>query len=69
MVALEIVRTVDETNRHQIMAELERIEQRLNDGYTKIDDAVERGRDVVRWEELWLSLLDEYERLYRELAA
>ena len=69
MVALEIVRTVDETNRQQIMAELERIEQRLNDGYTKIDDALERGRDVARWEQIWLTLLDEYERLYRELAA
>jgi hypothetical protein len=60
---------VDETNRHHIMAELQRIEDRLNDGYGKIDDEVERGRDVERWERLWLSLLDEYERLYRELAA
>jgi hypothetical protein len=51
------------------MAELQRIEDRLNDGYGKIDDEVERGRDVERWERLWLSLLDEYERLYRELAA
>jgi hypothetical protein len=69
MVALQVVPTVDETNRHQILAELQRIEDRLNDGYAKIDNAVERGRDVERWEALWLSLLDEYERLYRELAA
>ncbi|HEU5424015.1 MAG TPA: hypothetical protein VFU72_10775 [Nitrolancea sp.] len=42
--------------------------RRLEDGYARIERALEDGQDVTRWEEFWLRLLDEYERLSDELA-
>lgn len=36
---------------------------RLEDGYQQIEQALQDGKDVTRWEELWLKLLDEYERI------
>ncbi len=34
---------------------------RLEDGYTRIDEAILRGVDIRAWEDFWLQLLDEYE--------
>jgi hypothetical protein len=45
----------------------ERLEQRLEDGYTRINEADTLGRDVSAWEEFWLSLLREYESICDEL--
>ncbi len=44
-----------------------RLEQRLEDGYVRIDEAVRQGRDVTAWEDFWLSLLYEYETVCNEL--
>jgi len=44
-----------------------RLEQRLEDGYVRIDEAVRQGRDVTAWEDFWLSLLYEYESVCDEL--
>ena len=41
--------------------------RRLEDGYQRIEAALGGGRDVTRWEELWFSLLAEYEQVSDEL--
>lgn len=38
--------------------------QRLDDGYTRIDQAIQRGEDTERWETFWIDLLHEYESLH-----
>jgi hypothetical protein len=44
------------------------LENRLDDGYYRIDQAVLSGADVSEWESFWLRLLCEYEDVCRELA-
>jgi predicted nucleic acid-binding Zn-ribbon protein len=44
-----------------------RLEQRLEDGYERINDAEALGRDISAWEEFWLTLLSEYESICNEL--
>ena len=39
------------------------LEQRLEDGYQRIERAIRSGEDVQRWEEFWMGLLHEYEVL------
>ena len=39
------------------------LEQRLEDGYQRIERAIRSGEDVQRWEEFWMGLLHEYEAL------
>ena len=43
------------------------LEDRLDDGYQRIDQAALSGVDVSEWESFWLRLLDEYEDVCREL--
>ena len=43
------------------------LENRLEDGYYRIDQAVLTGADVTEWESFWLRLLGEYEEVCREL--
>ncbi len=43
------------------------LENRLDDGYGRIDQAVLSGADVSEWESFWLRLLGEYEDVCREL--
>ena len=43
------------------------LEDRLDDGYQRIDQAMLGGADVSEWESFWLRLLDEYEDVCREL--
>jgi hypothetical protein len=43
------------------------LEDRLDEGYQRIDQAVLSGADVTEWESFWLRLLGEYEDLCREL--
>jgi len=43
------------------------LEDRLDDGYQRIDQAVLSGSDVTEWESFWLRLLGEYEDVCREL--
>lgn len=42
---------------------LEKLEQRLDDGYQRIEDGISRGDNVERWEEFWFDLLHQYEEL------
>jgi hypothetical protein len=43
------------------------LEDRLDDGYQRIDQAALSGVDVSEWESFWLRLLGEYEDVCREL--
>ncbi len=43
------------------------LENRLEDGYLRIDQAVLSGAEVNEWESFWLRLLGEYEDVCREL--
>ncbi len=43
------------------------LEQRLDEGYGRIEQAIERGDDVQRWETFWINLLHEYESLQNGL--
>lgn len=43
------------------------LEQRLDDGYRRIDEAALSGADVIEWESFWIRLLREYEDVCREL--
>ena len=43
------------------------LEQRLDDGYRRIDQASLAGSDVTEWESFWIRLLAEYEDVCREL--
>jgi len=46
-----------------------RLEARLQDGFTKIGEAMNRGVEVQNWERHWIELLREYEAISDELAA
>lgn len=37
------------------------LEQRLDDGYARIEQAIERGEDITAWEAFWIDLLHQYE--------
>lgn len=41
---------------------------RLEDGYARIERALDEGQDVSRWEDLWQRLLREYEQVSDLLA-
>lgn len=43
------------------------LEQRLEDGYSRIDQAALAGSDIGEWESFWIRLLSEYEDVCREL--
>lgn len=46
-----------------------RLEARLQDGYTKIGKALSQGVPVAHWEDAWVKLLNEYEKIEDEKAA
>ena len=39
------------------------LRRRLDDGYGRIEAALENGEDVAAWETFWITLLREYEQL------
>ena len=43
------------------------LEQRLEDGFQRIDQASLAGSDVREWESFWIRLLGEYEDVCRDL--
>ncbi len=49
--------------------ELEVLEQRLDDGERRIEEAIFNGADTESWEEFWIELLHSYEDVYRRLQA
>jgi len=69
MTAMIAVVEPETRSRDELVAELRRVEVRLEDGYRMIEQATSTGGDIVRWEVLWLRLLDDYERIYDKLVA
>lgn len=57
---LRIVRNRSK-RRDQATTQLGGLEQRLNDGYERIEQALARGEDVTAWEAFWIDLLHQYE--------
>lgn len=47
--------------------EISNLDNRLADGYRRIEAAIARGEDVQIWEDFWVSLLHSYERLCDDL--
>ena len=45
------------------------LEQRLDDGYRRIEEARLNQLDVRAWEDFWIQLLREYERVCDELGS
>lgn len=43
------------------------LERRLNDGWSRIEEAKRRGEDVTAWETFWIELLAQYEAACDEL--
>lgn len=41
--------------------------RRLEDGYSRIELALQQSRDVTQWEDLWETLLHEYEAICDEI--
>lgn len=41
---------------------------RLEDGYKQIEQSLAEGQQVQRWEDFWMTLLDEYERISDRLS-
>jgi|GEM_PF-3173262 len=39
------------------------LDERLTDGYQRIEQALREDRDVRAWEDFWIQLLSEYEAL------
>ena len=44
------------------------LERRLEDGYRRIEQAIQDGADVRAWEMFWLQLLAEYEAVCDDLS-
>jgi hypothetical protein len=55
--------------RAELESQVHLLGQRLANGYAKIDEERANGRDATRWEDHWLELLYEYERVYDRLIA
>jgi hypothetical protein len=60
-----------ETPRAYVALALRRdqLVERLEVGYAKIDAGLAEGRDVAAWEDFWIALLAEYERVEDQLRA
>ena len=48
---------------------LAKLELRLQDGFSRIGEAMNHGIEVENWERHWIDLLREYEALNDDLAA
>lgn len=58
----------DSSQRRSIMDatpsnSLRMLEQRLDDGYRRIEAGQQVGSDVDQWEDFWIDLLHQYEQL------
>ncbi len=55
------------TTLSELERELEALEQRLDDGERRIEEATRIGADTASWEAFWIELLHSYEDVYRRL--
>ncbi len=64
-----MARRIAEVGAVPATARCQVLEQRLEDGYCRIEQALVEGVDVRAWEQFWLDLLAEYEAVCLDLAA
>lgn len=64
-----MTRTYPTTSTIELERELEALEQRLDDGERRIEEATRIGADTASWEAFWIELLHSYEAVYRRLEA
>jgi hypothetical protein len=57
------------TDVEDLVRRRDTLEQRLHDGDLQIREAARAGADTSGWEDLWISLLREYEAVCRELTS
>ena len=55
--------------REELEAKRDRLIERLDEGAIKINSARTEGRDVSSWEDFWIMLLREYDKVLKELRA
>ena len=60
---------MNQTRRQALTMQVSRLQQRLEDGWGRIDEAEIAGEDATaeRYETVWLRLLENYERACDEL--
>ncbi|MBX6341005.1 MAG: hypothetical protein IRY97_00995 [Thermomicrobiaceae bacterium] len=63
------VEHIESTDPAELEQRRDALYRRLEHGYERIEQALREGQDVTRWEEFWIALLDEYERICDELDA
>ena len=56
------------SSANELMADIERLEARLQDGERRIEEATRIGADTEAWEHFWIELLHSFENVYRRLA-
>ena len=61
------VETSEPVRIDQLQLRKRSLEQRLEEGDRRIEEAALLGQDVHAWEEFWLNLLAEYESICDEL--
>ena len=54
-------------DRAALVEHRESLSHRLEQGYAKIERGLADGQNVTAWEDLWISLLREYERICDEI--
>ena len=64
---IRYVRKVRPSSGPLPIGSLATLEQRLHDGYARIEQAKGRGEDVTAWEEFWIELLHQYEATFDDL--
>ena len=56
------------TRQNKIKRRRPVLKRRLEDGYRRIDQALDQGEDIGTWEAFWIRLLHEYESVCDETA-
>lgn len=69
MATIAAIGTSEARSHEELAADLQRVEERLEAGYRKIELTAASREDIAQWETLWLRLLDDYEHIYDKLVA
>jgi DNA-binding transcriptional regulator GbsR (MarR family) len=53
--------------RERMEAHRDSLYERMEEGYKRIETGLDQGEDVTTWEDFWLHLLNEYEKVCEAL--
>jgi hypothetical protein len=66
------MKSPEQAAKEALEARRDTLYEKMEEGYSRIERGLDEGRDITRWEEVWLQLLSEYEavcdQLQRDLA-